>query len=196
MSTNQVLQLWDVYKLLHGSDWNKSRRSFKSCKQIKRLHPKTTVTSENIPPFIYKGCSESLIKPLTYIFYLVITYKVYPATWKVGKVTPIPKTPSCNDITKFRPISILPVPGKIFESVIYQKTLHQVKNIISYSQHGFVPDRSVISYLCYFVHLISGNIDLNSLTDVICTDFQKAFDKVDHYILCQKLHHLTISFSY
>ncbi len=77
-------------------------------------------------------------------------------------VTPISKTPSCNDITNFGPVSILPVPGKIFESIIYQKILHQVKSIISYSQHGFVPGRSVTSNLCYFIHLVSKNLDLNS----------------------------------
>ncbi len=121
-----IANFWKGFQI-----WDYNSRTFR----IQPSPPKITISSENVPPFIYKGCSEFLIKALTYIFNLVITYKVHSAPWKIVKVTPIPKTPdpSCNDITNFGPISILLVPEKIFESIINQKILHQVKNVISYS---------------------------------------------------------------
>ena len=39
----------------------------------------------------------------------------FPATWKVVRVTPIHKKDSKDDISNYRPISILPIASKILD---------------------------------------------------------------------------------
>ena len=58
-----------------------------------------------------------LLKPdiLLYIINLSIAHSVFPDAWKHALVTPIPKVPNANTVEDLRPISLLPIPGKILE---------------------------------------------------------------------------------
>ncbi len=154
---------------------------------LTHLKPKRTIGPDRIPPYIFKACFEFFCEPLTHIFNTIIRSAAFPSTWKVSCIVPVPKTDSTNEITNYRPISIIPVPAKIFESVVYKKIYDQVMNLISNSQHGFMEGRSVITNLVTFVDHTSSSLDHNAQVDVIYTDFQKAFDKVDHNILIRKL---------
>ena len=154
-----------------------------------KLKPKRGVGPDGIPPYIYKACKELLVAPLTHVCNTILKTKVYPRSWTVSKVTPIPKGLATSDVQNYRPIAIPPVPAKIFESAIflalYQQTLHKIPS----QQHGFVKGRSIPTNLVELTHYVAQIHDrgLASQVDVIYTDFQKAFDKVDHDILFSKL---------
>ena len=45
--------------------------------------------------------------------------------------------------------------------------------------------QTIEQFFCNFVYV---NFNFNAQTDVIYTDFSKAFDKVNHTILLKKLH--------
>ena len=57
------------------------------------------------------------------------------------------------------------------------------------SQHGFVKNRSVVKNMISFLKEIYDAIDKNAENHVIAfyTDISKAFDKVPHYELLQKM---------
>ena len=59
--------------------------------------------------------------------------------------------------------------------------------MILYSQHSFRKGLSCLSNLLTFLDVVSSMIDLANNVDVICMDFTKAFDKVPHVHLGQKL---------
>ena len=61
-------------------------------------------------------------------------------------------------------------------------------NILNKSQHGFRKGRSCLTQLLSHYDNILQNLNKNCETDVIYLDYAKAFDKVDHRILLQKLH--------
>ena len=65
-----------------------------------------------------KICDWSIVKPLLIIFNNSLNRGVFPDQWKKASVTPIHKKGNKNDITNYRPISVLPLCGKIFEKLI------------------------------------------------------------------------------
>jgi hypothetical protein len=92
-----------------------------------------------------------------------------------------------SKIEHFRPISIICNFSKILESILYKRIYAGVKNYISPHQHGFVERRSTLTNLAYFSQYVSEAIDSKYQVDVLYTDFQKAFDQIDHFILFRKL---------
>lgn len=56
-------------------------------------------------------------------------YAVVPADWKVAAVTPIFKAGSKTDMTKYRPISILPIVSKIAEKWVIKLLTAHLENI-------------------------------------------------------------------
>ena len=55
------------------------------------------------------------------------------------------------------------------------------------NQHGFRAKRSCESQLIELMDELTKNIDDGSQTDVIVLDFAKAFDRVNHSLLCKKI---------
>jgi hypothetical protein len=98
-----------------------------------------------------------------------------------------------SNVTDHRPIALIPVPAKIFESVLYGQIMSQIGNKIINSQHGFRPRRGVQTNLACFVQDLSEWIDQGLQVDAVYTDFRKAFDTVDHSILIQKMGELGFS---
>ena len=85
-------------------------------------------------------CDETLILPLQIIFTNILTTSIYPDMWKLANVTPIFKKGDKQLIKNYRPISLLPICGKILEKVISNNLysyLH-TNNLITRNQSVFV----------------------------------------------------------
>ena len=59
--------------------------------------------------------------------------------------------------------------------------------LIGDSQHGFRADRSCLTNLLYFIEIVTKQVDKGLPVDVVCLDFSKAFDKVPHNRLINKI---------
>lgn len=66
------------------------------------------------------------------------------------------------------------------------------KDFITEYQHGFVKGRSTVSNLLIFTNYARNVIESGFQVDCIYTDFRKAFDRVQHGIIIDKLHKLGI----
>ena len=68
-----------------------------------------------------------------------ISQQKFPTAWKNAAVTPLKKEPKANTVNQLRPISLLPVPGKILERLVYNQTIKHLDyyNILTESQFGF-----------------------------------------------------------
>ncbi|GBN79656.1 putative RNA-directed DNA polymerase from transposon BS [Araneus ventricosus] len=157
---------------------------------IRELKSSQTVGVDNIPSFIIKGCAEFFIYPLLILFNLSLRSNVFPYVWKQTRIIPVFKKGDAQDCKNYRPIAILSPMSKIFESIIHKRLFHQVKNLISPSQHGFIPKRSTDTNLFCLTNKIISSFQIGSQLDVIYTDFSKAFDSIDFGILLNKLHGL------
>ena len=66
-----------------------------------------------------KLCGEALCEPLAIIFNDCLKTGTFPADGKKGDIIPIYKKGDKNKVSNYRPISLLPVFGKIFEKILY-----------------------------------------------------------------------------
>ena len=144
-----------------------------------------------------KICDKSLIKPLMLIFKKSIRSSYYPDIWKKSNIIPVHKKNDNRLVNNYRPISLLPVLGKIFEKIIFNKIYNYLskENLLNPNQSGFRPSDSCINQLITITHEIFEAFDCNPSLEVrsVFLDISKAFDKVWHETLIYKIKSMGIS---
>ena len=63
----------------------------------------------------------SIFRSLASIFNYSISSGCFPNEWKEANVSAVPKSRDSNEIKNYRPISVIPVVGKVFESLVHQQ---------------------------------------------------------------------------
>ena len=66
-----------------------------------------------------KICDEALVKPLSLIYKNCIDTGVFPDIWKKSNIVPVYKRGEKQIIDNYRPISLLPICGKILEKILF-----------------------------------------------------------------------------
>ena len=109
--------------------------------------------------------------------------------WKLANVTPLFKKGDKSNPGNYRQISLTSVVCKLMESILRDKIVEflEKNNIIKDSQHGFRNKRSCLTNLLDFLHDIYEMYEEGRAVDIIYLDFQKAFDKVPHQRLLNKV---------
>ena len=161
--------------------------ALKSCKNTMTSGP------DGIPSFFLKDCASVLVKPLYLLFNLILRQSSVPSQWKNAAICPIFKKGDKANVENYRQVCLICNFAKVFESIIYKRIYSSVSHLITPVQHGFVQKRSTISNLACLSQFVSKAIDNNSQVDVVYTDFQKAFDQIDHFVLLNKLNALGFS---
>ena len=109
--------------------------------------------------------------------------------YKEQFITPVYKKGNKTEPSNYRPVSLTSHMIKIFERIVRKNLVDflEKNNLFSTKQHGFRKGRSCLTQLLQHMdHLLENYLD-NSETDVIYLDYAKAFDKVDHSILLEKV---------
>ena len=118
-----------------------------------------------------------------------IVQEMFPQEWKMGIITPIPKSGNLMLKSNWRPISILSTPRKLLEKIIHfqTSTFLNLNEILSDNQHGFRKDHSTSSAILEFLTDVYHAKIANMVTGCVYVDYQKAFDTINHNILFSKL---------
>ena len=122
-------------------------------------------------------------------FSMSLEESVVPDDWKKANITPIFKSESRMSVSNYRPVSLTCIICKIMEAIIRDNMIsHLTKyKLIHSTQHGFMAEKSCQTNLIEYLDTLTRLVNEGHNVDVIYLDFAKAFDKVSHLRLLQKL---------
>ena len=145
---------------------------------------------DNISSRVIKDALIILIDQFKYILNLSFSTGIFPDSWKIAQITPLPKEGDLTCCNNYRPISLLPLPGKIAEKVVHNRLSYYLENnnILDKKQGGFRKNNSTINSVSEFSHEIYEAINNKNISLATFIDFSKAFDTVNHQILLEKLN--------
>ena len=118
-------------------------------KIIKNLNPNKAHGFYMMSIRMIEICSDSILKPLELTFKLYLENRKFPMDWEKANVIPVHKRNNKQLIENYRPVSLLPVFGKILERLIYNKMFEffAENELISQNHSGFKPGDLCISQL-------------------------------------------------
>ena len=158
---------------------------------IRNLNPNKATGSDGISGQMLLLCDDSVVLPLKIIFQNILETSTYPDMWKLANITPIFEKGNKQLIKNYRPISLLPICGKMFEKIIFNNLYSylETNNLITKNQSGFRPGDSTTNQLLYLVNEIHEAFENPKSLEVraVFLDISKAFDKVWHDGLIFKL---------
>ena len=129
-----------------------------------------------------KICGIAICKPLELIFKQALTPIVFRSEWKKGNIVPCYKKDNKKNIKNYRPVSLLPILGKIFERLIFSEmfSFFLANNLLALNQSGLKPNDSCINHLLSITHEIYSSSDDGFEVTSDFLDIYKAFIKFWH----------------
>ena len=116
----------------------------KVLKYLSHIDVSKATGCDQIGPRLLKTAAPYIVDSITYICNQSIQDGVFPEKWKVGKVAPLHKNGSKEDVNNFRPISVLPVLSKILAKHVHDSVMDFLTsyNLLHKTQSGFRPAHS------------------------------------------------------
>ena len=156
---------------------------------INKLPAKDSSVYDNISNNLLKHIKESVIKPLTYILNLSLSRGVFPENMKLAEIIPLYKKGARNEVSNYRPISLLITMSKLLEKCMYKRLYKFLsKNDIFYKkQYGFCSNHSCEQAIQdLYGHILLAKEE-GFKTIAIFLDLSNAFDTFSHELLLKKL---------
>ena len=101
---------------------------------IRKLDPSKARGLDQISIRMVQICDKAICKPLHLIFSSCIESGIFSTGWRMANVVPIHKRDDKQDVKNYRPVSFLPIFGKIFERQINQILSKEILVLISFCQ--------------------------------------------------------------
>lgn len=161
---------------------------------IKELNNSNSVGSDDISLKFLKDVLYIITPYITCIINTSIVTGVFPEAWKHAIVVPVFKNGDANNVSNYRPISLLPIVSKILEKIISTQLTRYLEDndLLSNCQHGFRPRLSTETALSVITDAIYNNMDQRRISLLTLCDLSKAFDSVNHTVLLDKCTKLNI----
>ena len=132
---------------------------------------------------------DSLKNILFHVFKVSIQQGIFPDSLKIAKVTPIFKSGDKDNVSNYRPISILPVLSTFLERITYNRVYNHLdsKGLLYEKQFGFQRNNSTEHAILQLTRDITDSFEKGENTLGVFIDLFKVFDTVDHQILIKTL---------
>ena len=108
-------------------------------KLVKSINISKSSGLNNVSSLMVKEAFTVLLPQVTHMFNLSLSTSIFPKEWKKALVVHIPKAGDATKVKNYRPISLLPLPGKMLEKLVHrQLSQHfETNSLLSKWQHGF-----------------------------------------------------------
>ena len=106
---------------------------------IKEIDIHKSASVDDMSARVLKDAFEYLIPQLTYMFNCSLKTNSFPNEWKKATVVPLQKSGEKSDVNNLRPISHLPLPGKLLERLFHKKVsvFLEENKLFNEGQNGF-----------------------------------------------------------
>lgn len=162
------------------------------CQQLNIIRNDCSTGYDHLPIKYLKLASQHILSPLTHIVNALIAENRFPSSWKVARISPIPKNNNPVNNSDFRPVSVLPILSKIYERLVLSQLVQCIDQNTLYKEtvSGFRKEHSTAVILLKLKDDIPKAMKKGEITLAVFTDYSKAFDTVDFRILLKKLYDL------
>ena len=190
-SLSDSLHSWGNKKDLRENFNFKSISNIDTLKIIKDLSNSTSSANDRIDSISLKHGAETLHVPLTHVINCSIKSSTFATRWKIGKLLPLHKGKGLNpqDPKSFRPISLLPVIGKVVERALQTQILDFMEKSGQFNpnHHSYRKHHSTTTAMLQLSDAIFSGCDAKNITTLITLDQSAAFDVLSHDTLLRKL---------
>jgi hypothetical protein len=156
----------------------------------KNVNVKKAPGFDKITGRMLKELPRKAIVHLTCIYNAIVRLQYVPENWKKAQVLMIPKPGKPkHEASSYRPISLLPVLSKLFEKLLLLRLepIITAKKLIPDHQFGFRKKHSTVQQVHRIADKIRRALEEKKYCSAVFLDVEKAFDKVWHKGLIDKL---------
>ena len=156
-------------------------------KRFKSVDTKKATGFDKIPPKLVKLSTEVLSTPRSIAINNSLKYGVFPDDAKIASVIPLDKgKPSKNEISNFRPVSILNTFSKIYQKVNKDQLVSGLDKYLSPFISAYRKGYSTQHVLTRLIEEWRERLDNNYIVGAILMDLSKAFDCISHDLIIVK----------
>lgn len=124
-------------------------------KALKKMSKLYSCGPDGIHLLFYKIVLPEIRQRIAFVFSKTLQSSFIPDAWKLSYLIPIlKKGKKMTDPNSYRPISSSNSLLKIFEKILSNHLIFDLKNKLSVNQHYAIPKKSTVSNLLQFTHLV------------------------------------------
>lgn len=158
--------------------------------KLRKLSCKSSRTPDGLPPILLKSLALAMSEPLSLIYERSWNESDVPTVFRHSLITPIPKNKDRSSVDNYRPIAQGSIACIVMERIVVDYlTRHlETTGCMDEHQHGFRKNRSTATQLLEMTQEW-GVMLSTEFIEVHCVyfDYSKAFDRVPHHRLLEKM---------
>ncbi|KAM9385848.1 uncharacterized protein KZ484_007427 [Pholidichthys leucotaenia] len=128
-------------------------------KAIKPLRNGKAAGPDNIPVEALKADLETTVDMLYPLFEKIWEEKEVPADWKEGYLIKLPKEGDLSNCANYRGITLLSVPGKVFNRILLERMKGAVDPLLRDQQASFRQNRSCIDQIATLCIIVEQSLE-------------------------------------
>lgn len=156
-----------------------------------KIKPKKAPGIDLVTGEMLKNLPSLALKKLADIYNAALKLRWVPSVWIRAEVILIPKSMKPPELaSSYRPISLLPIIGKLFERLYLKRLLPIIeeRNLIPSHQFGFRKRHSTVEQIHRLVDIIEKSFEDRIVYSIAYLDVAAAFDRLWSDALFLKIH--------
>ena len=147
---------------------------------IESFNPRKAPGLDGITREILTLTFQSIPQTITAMYNECLKRGRFPEHWKIAKIIPItkPGKKDSYDPSKYRPISLLNIEGKVLEKLLINRTMHRLykTEFLNPNQYGFTPQKSTTDAAITVKQFIEPELERKRVVIMTSLDVKGAFD--------------------